>query len=141
MRKVLVITTGLLFGWLNGVLAADPVTPAPAAERTELPAATPGVVPRPVAEAPKPAEKLKPMEKPRPTVETPKTMEPAVPTATTESPVVSSTEVGGYSLGCLALAFAMLIAGFAAGFVARHLVSRRKLGGMTVRIGTWRGIP
>jgi hypothetical protein len=47
----------------------------------------------------------------------------------------------GYSFGCLALSFAMLIIGIAAGFIGRHLMSRHKLGGMSVRIGTWRGIP
>lgn len=152
-------------------VAADPepvtIPTAPVPENTPEPAPPPAVAPpsmtpktppkpravsKPAAavtvpEPPKPAEKPqaaaenvtprnavtnKPVEAPPP---------PAVPPptpATTETELPAAT---GYSFGCLALAFAMLIIGFAAGFLGRHFLSRHKLGGMTVRIGTWRGIP
>lgn len=115
----------------------------------------PEVVAPPVVEKPKPAEKPRPVEKPRAPVENIKPAEtsqpaPAVkpaeivaPAAVTASaaPVTANPQGAGYSFACLALSFAMLIIGVAAGFVWRHLMSRRKLGGMSVRIGTWRGIP
>jgi hypothetical protein len=69
---------------------------------------------------------------------------PAVPVEPVPGPqagVAAAATGGGLTVGCGLLAFAMLIIGFAAGFVGRHFWSRRQLGGMTVRIGTWRGIP
>jgi hypothetical protein len=139
MKTGLIIALGFMLGVIGAAQAADPAVPAPA----EVPVAPAPVVapaPRPVVEAPKPVERPKPVEKPRPVVEAPKAAEPAAPApaVSTDTPVAAASS---YSLGCLALAFAMLVTGFAAGFIARHLVSRRQLGGMTVRIGTWRGIP
>jgi len=103
--------------------------PAPAVkvDKPAKPVATPKPA-KPAAAAPKPAE-------------TPKTADgnkPAEPVATAPHPAPADS---GSGFGCWTLAFAMLIAGFAAGFFWRHQMSRHKLGGMTVRIGTWRGIP
>lgn len=61
------------------------------------------------------------------------------PAQTPATPAVKPS--GAFSFGCIAFSFAMLIVGIVAGFSWRHLASRRKLGGMHVRIGTWRGIP
>lgn len=159
MRGRFVIVLGLAFIGPSIALGADPVVGVPAAERAEV--TTPAVVPpAPVvidkpkpAERPKPLDKPKPVEKPRPTVENvrppedapSKPIEPSIPAAV---PVPADNDTArqgeassGYSFGCLGLSFAMLIIGIAAGFLGRHFLSRHKLGGMTVRIGTWRGIP
>jgi hypothetical protein len=169
MRSRLIIVLGLALVCPFVSLGADPVVDAPTPEPTEAPTpalAPPAPVvnekPKPVEKA-KPAEKIKPVEKPKPKpvekphlaadavrpVEVPpsKSSEPSAPAAV-PAPALASNGVAkqdetttGYSLGCLALSFAMLILGVAAGFLGRHLMSRHKLGGMTVRIGTWRGIP
>jgi len=162
MRDRFIVVLGLALFCPAIGLGADPVVGAPVAERTEV--TTPAVVPpaQIVNEKPKPAEKPipverpKPVEKPRPVivkdvrpsdVQPSKPIEPPAPAAV---PAPAPDETGaagqdgmsaGYSFGCLALSFAMLIIGVAAGFLWRHLMSRHKLGGMTVRIGTWRGIP
>ncbi len=149
MRNRWYIMLGLVFAFPAGALAQDPdsaVRP-PASE-----AAAPPVPP--VFEKRIPVEKPKPAERPRALTENTDSAETASPKpaanhvetsapATVPASAVPATENRGtgYSLGCLALAFAMLIIGIATGFVWRHLMSRRKLGGMTVRIGTWRGIP
>ena len=154
MRGRFVILLGLALIGPPLAHGADPVTGTPAAERAEE--TTPAVVP-PVPiliEKPKPAERPKPVEKPRPAVEstqppdvTPaKSTEPAPAADPAPVPADNGTASqgeanAGYSFGCLALSFAMLIIGIAAGFLGRHFLSRHKLGGMTVRIGTWRGIP
>ena len=109
-----------------------------------------------------PVESAKPTEKPTleksKSTEKPRTVEvPAKPETTAAKPAgtpVLGTPVPNpvtspvpadvrpdVSFPCMALAFAMLILGAAAGFIGRHLMSRHKLGGMTVRVGTWRGIP
>jgi hypothetical protein len=117
------------------------------------------------AEKPKPVETIKPVEKPK-AVEKPKPVEKpqhatetvrppdvtpskpidpppaaAVPTPVSNGAIKQEATSCSYSFGCLALSFAMLVIGIAAGFLGRHMMSRHKLGGMTVRIGTWRGIP
>jgi hypothetical protein len=144
---------------VEGAETADPTLSPPAWEPTSVVPAPPPVAPparvvsdkpKPAAERPKPpaVEKPKPpVEKPRPVVESP-IPAAAPPAKPIDPPAVAPVDAGpakaaggGYSLGCLALAFAMLVIGFAAGFLWRHQTSRRKLGGMSVRIGTWRGIP
>ena len=146
MRRVLYIALGLSVACTSAAFAVDdpvmspvPVAPVAPVER-----------PKPV-EKPRPIEKPKPIEKPRaepentgfipnPTLPTPaKVVETGAPVLV-NTPSTSSGR-SNYSFGCLALAFAMLILGIGAGFLGRHLMSRHKLGGMTVRIGTWRGIP
>ena len=159
MNSHFVLVLGLAFIGPSIAFGADPVAGAPAAERPE--ATTPAVAPpAPVAiekpkpvERPKPVEKPKPAEKPRPVVEnarppevTPnKPIEPPMPATAPapadNGPIRQGEASAGYSLSCLGLSFAMLILGIAAGFLGRHFLSRHKLGGMTVRIGTWRGIP
>ena len=156
MRGRLFIVLGLAFAGPSTTLGADPVVGSPAPERAVVTA--PAVVPpaQAVNERPRPVEKPKPAEKPQPVAETvrpPEVMparpiEPSVPvTAPAPAPgdedaaAPGEASAGGYSFGCLALSFAMLITGIAAGFLGRHFLSRHKLGGMTVRIGTWRGIP
>lgn len=120
--------------------------------------ATTGTVqpPSPAVEPAKPLEKPA-LEKPKP-IEKPRSVEaPAKPESTgaraseaavlgmpAPNPVASSIPAAvrqEVSFPCIALAFAMLTLGAAAGFIGRHLMSRHKLGGMTVRVGTWRGIP
>lgn len=101
-------------------------------------------------------EKPKPVERPRPepqapssaanpTSPSPKPIETVAPVSTPAvapaTPAGPSTVLGSDSFSCIVLAFAMLLLGMVAGFLGRHLMSRHKLGGMTVRIGTWRGIP
>ena len=126
------------------------------------PVVTETETPPPPVERPRPAEKPriekpKPIEKPRPDPEIsgspsnpatikPKPVETAAPVVVPVSspmapPAPPAIVRDSASLSCLALAFAMLILGVAVGFLGRHLLSRHKLGGMTVRIGTWRGIP
>jgi outer membrane biosynthesis protein TonB len=156
------VVLGLALIYPSITLGADPVVVAPPAERAETttpPVAPPAQIviekPKPV-EKPKPPEKPKPVEKPRPTIvkDVPppnvvpsKPIEPPAPAAV---PAPAPDKTGAakqgettacYSFGCLVLAFAMLIIGVAIGFLWRHLISRHKLGGMSVRIGTWRGIP
>ena len=160
MRGRFIVVLGLALVGPSIAIGADPVTAVPSAERVEV--TTPAVVPpakaanekpKPV-ENPKPVEKPKLLEKPRPAVENArlpevgpsKSVEPSVPAAVpAPADIDLASKQGqassGYSLGCLGLAFAMLIIGIAAGFLWRHLMSRHKLGGMSVRIGTWRGIP
>jgi outer membrane biosynthesis protein TonB len=151
--------------------AAVPAAPAPesiAPERTEPapsvvtpPPLTPKAPPKPRAASkpatvPAPPQATKPAEKPhtvvenaaprnavadKPVVEVPPPAAAPPPHASTGNSETEPPVATGYSIGCLALSFAMLIIGFAAGFLGRHLLSRHKLGGMTVRIGTWRGIP
>lgn len=157
-----IVVLGLALIWPSISLGADPVVVPPATERAEItkpPVVPPAQVviekPKPV-EMPKPVEKPKTVEKPKPTIvkDVPppnvvpsKAIEPPAPAAVPE-PAPDKTgaakqgeTTAGYSFGCLILAFAMLIIGVAIGFLWRHLMSRHKLGGMTVRIGTWRGIP
>ncbi len=160
MRSRVFVAMVLALAVPSIVLGADPAVTAPVTEPvgTTTPAIAPPAPavsekPKPV-ERPKPAEKPKPVDKPRIAAENPQPPETA-PARTVESPAPSAApaldghgtstradEAGaGYSFGCLGLAFAMLIIGIAGGFLGRHFLSRHKLGGMTVRIGTWRGIP
>jgi hypothetical protein len=162
MRSRFIIVLGLALISSSIALGADPAvgTAVPESVEGALPAIPPPA--QSVTEEPKPAEKPKPIEKPKPVVkprpaivkdvqpsnvQSSKPIEPPAPVAV---PAPAPDETGtagqggmsaGYSFGCLALSFAMLIIGVAAGFLWRHLMSRHKLGGMTVRIGTWRGIP
>jgi len=157
MRGRFVFVVGMTLIAPSIALGADPVAGVPAPERAEQ--TTPAVAPTApaVVEKPKPVErpklveKPKPVEKPRSAVESfrapedvpVKPFEPPAPAAVPAD--MGTARQGeahtGYSLGCLGLSFAMLIIGIAAGFLGRHFLSRHKLGGMTVRIGTWRGIP
>jgi len=162
MRGRFIIVFGLALACPSLALGVDPAPGASATERNEPVA--PGIPPTTgiIVEKPKPAEKPKlvelpkPVEKPRPVVtkdvrtavvEPGKPKEPASPAAAPAAEpgetamATQEKKSAGYSFSCLALAFAMLLIGIAAGFLWRHLMSRRKLGGMTVRIGTWRGIP
>ena len=161
MRVRLFFLLSLALSCPTIALGADPAVIAPAPERADV--VTPAVAPpaQAVDEKPKPAERPKPVEKPRPvekphaTVEISRPQEmmpskPIEPPAPAAMPAPAPADNGttrqgeasaGYSFGCLALSFAMLIIGIAAGFIGRHLMSRHKLGGMSVRIGTWRGIP
>ncbi len=127
-----------------------PVAPPPTAEQAPAEAEIAPAVKTPV-ERPRPV--AKPVPKPRPAVEAQRPEVPVRPApvaaakpAEPEKPPapVPDASTGGTvvkALGYWGLAFAMLIVGFAAGFFWRHQMSRRKLGGMSVRIGTWRGIP
>lgn len=136
------------------VSAQDEAVVPPPAGVTDSAPTLPVERPKPV-EKPK-LEKPKPVERPRPEPQTPssavtptspspkpiETVAPArapvvVPTTSAGPPTVRGSD----SFGCIVLAFAMLLIGIVAGFLGRHLMSRHKLGGMTVRIGTWRGIP
>jgi len=131
---------------------SPPVTLPPTAEQAPVDAETAPAVKTPI-ERPRPA--AKPVPKPRPVAEAQNPEVPARPAPVAAAkpaepdkppapvPVVSTggTASAAAALGCWGLAFAMLIVGFAAGFFWRHQMSRRKLGGMSVRIGTWRGIP
>lgn len=131
---------------------SPPVALPPTAEQAPADAEIAPVVKTPI-ERPRPA--VKPVPKPRPVAEAqnPEVPVRSAPVAAAKSaepekppvpvPVVSTggTAAPVAALGCWSLAFAMLIVGFAAGFFWRHQMSRRKLGGMSVRIGTWRGIP
>lgn len=145
----------------------EPVAPAetsvPPPESTVTPAAPPAVAPPPAKPkpAPKPRVTSKPAAAVAPAPEPPKPAEklpeaaarsdnggvnqpgvtPAPAVVSPSAADAGSSAATGRSIGCLALSFAMLILGFIGGFVGRHLLSRHKLGGMTVRIGTWRGIP
>lgn len=157
-RLILLPVLAALLAPGAGAQTPEPSTVAPPVSSEPVPPPTPAPVPpvapppRPVSERPKPpVERPKPVEKPRVVTEVPKPVEVAppqpvetpVPPPAEPAPIVAATPTGGngFAFGCAALAFAMLVIGFAAGFVARHFWSRRKLGGMTVRIGTWRGIP
>lgn len=128
--------------------AAGTVTTPPSTGIVQPP--TPPVEPAKPAEKPA-LEKSKPIEKPR-SVETPprpessgaKASETPILGAHAPNPAASPAPAAArqeVSFSCMLLAFAMLILGAAAGFIGRHLMSRHKLGGMTVRVGTWRGIP
>lgn len=159
-RMFLVAGLMLVFAAGAGAETADPatVTPAtttPAPEGAAAPA-PPAVVPpvRVVPEKPKPPEKPRAdLGKARPAEIAPAApvvspVEPPPPVAVPEpanpmkgAPAPADEANGGFAFACVALSFAMLIIGFAAGFIARHYWSRHKLGGMTVRIGTWRGVP
>lgn len=133
-------------GWLAAVvMVTSPVwaEPGDTAPAPVVPDAR--VVPAAAVEAPKPAAKPdKPKPVPEPVKPAPAATGPAettvVATVVPGAPVPLEA-AGCVSITCWLISFAMLIMGFAAGFVARHVVSRRKLGGMSVRIGTWRGIP
>jgi len=161
MRGRIFILLGLALACPTIALGADPavIAPAPESAETTTPAVAPPAPivnekPKP-AERPKPVERPRPVEKPRPTAENArppevipsKPIEPPAPAVVTAPALADhgatrqSEASAGYSFGCLALSFAMLIIGIAVGFLWRHLMSRHKLGGMSVRIGTWRGIP
>jgi len=165
MRSRFLLVLGLVFACPSITLGADPVMSAPASERVDAPSPVVESPAQAINEQPKAAEKSKPVEKPR-LVEKPKPAEkphlaaentrpaevvsikpieppvPAVVPAPADNGTAGQEETKAcYSIGCLGLSFAMLIIGIAAGFLGRHLLSRHKLGGMTVRIGTWRGIP
>lgn len=144
-----VVLVSIVFLMLAGVVArAEEASPAPAAV---TPAAAPVAAPKPPAPAapaavPKPAA----AEKEKPAAAQPPASSPAEPersgdmplgreAKTVAGPAVVTDGLAGYLWP--AFSFAMLIAGFAAGYFWRHHVSRQKLGGMTVRIGTWRGTP
>lgn len=158
MKLRVLILTAAAFGWPLHVGAADPGTTGIVPSTAEQPAPPPATAPVAV-EKPRPVEPPKPVERPRPVVERPQpapppppvaakpeetpapVVMPAEPTPRPEAEVAAAATGGGLTVGCGLLAFAMLTIGFAAGFVGRHFWSRRQLGGMTVRIGTWRGIP
>ena len=150
MRRVLYIALGLSVACTSAAYAVDDPVISPVPGSTEVTPAAPVERPKPV-EKPRPIEKPKPIEKPQVEPENTgfipnSTLPTPAKAVETGAPVLvsaPSTSSGGsnYSFGCLALAFAMLILGIGAGFLGRHLMSRHKLGGMTVRIGTWRGIP
>lgn len=151
MRRVLYIALGLGLACTSVAYAVDDlvVSPVPASPEVAAPV-TPVERPKPI-EKPRPIERPKPIEKPRVEPEntglisnpTPPVPAKAVETGTPVLVNAPSTSSGrsNYVFGCLGMAFAMLILGIGAGFLGRHLMSRHKLGGMTVRIGTWRGIP
>lgn len=161
MRGCFIVVLGLALICPSITLGADPAVGTAMPESVEntlpaIPPPAPSVTEKPKpAEKPKPIEKPKSVEKPRPPVEITRPPE-VTPSKPIESPAPAVMPApapadnatarqgeasAGYSFGCLALSFAMLIIGIAAGFLWRHLMSRHKLGGMTVRIGTWRGIP
>ena len=157
MKLRILILTAAACGWPLHVGAADPGTSGTANPVLEKPAPPPATAPV-VVEKPRPIEPPKTAEAPRPVVVKPQPVPPpppvaakpeeaSVPPAPVEpapQPEVAAAATaagGGFTVGCGLLAFAMLIIGFAAGFIGRHFWSRRQLGGMTVRIGTWRGIP
>jgi|GEM_PF-3271497 len=161
MRGRIFILLGFALACPAIALGADPavVAPPPESAETAPPAVAPPAPivnekPRP-AERPKPVERPRPVEKPRSTTENARSPEvvprkPIEPPTPAVAPAPALADHGatqqseanaGYSFGCLALSFAMLIIGIAVGFLWRHLMSRHKLGGMSVRIGTWRGIP
>ncbi len=133
------LMTMLLVSGNAGAEPGDPAAPAPAAAEARPPVVIPAAVERPKpVERPAPARPVAEPPKPAPVTVRPPEPAPAEPAATTV--VTESSGSTGWVAYWLT-GFAMLLIGFAAGFVTRHLVSRRKLGGMTVRIGTWRGIP
>ncbi len=158
MKLRILLLTAAACGWPLHVGAADPGTTGTAPSVLEQPAPPPVTAPV-VVEKPGPVEPPKPAERPRPVVEKPRPAAPppappvaVMPEEAPAPPPVAAAPVpkpeiaaaaggGGLTVGCGLLAFAMLIIGFAAGFIGRHFWSRRQLGGMTVRIGTWRGIP
>lgn len=142
------MTWVLVFAFTVNVQAQEEAAGTPTTTETVQP-------PSPPVEPAKPKEKSapekpKPIEKPR-SVQAPSKPETTVKAAETPllgapvpNPSASSVPAAvrqEISFPCIALAFAMLILGAAAGFIGRHLMSRHKLGGMTVRVGTWRGIP
>lgn len=145
--KTLLVCALLLFP--AAVLAQTAESP-PAAVQTPMETETAPAINTP-AERPRPA--VKPAPKPRPMVGTQEPEAPVKPAPVAaakpdepekpRAPVAPTGETSpaSTSFGCWGLAFAMLIVGFAAGYFWRHQMSRRKLGGMSVRIGTWRGIP
>lgn len=154
MRSCLSVIGVLALLFVTSANAQDEVVVPPPPGITEVAPTLPVERPKP-PEKPK-AEKPRPVEKPRSEMENtgsqpnpvPASVKPAETVAPAGAPLTSAvtppaptTGRVGYSFSCLALAFAMLILGIAAGFLGRHLMSRHKLGGMTVRIGTWRGIP
>jgi hypothetical protein len=152
MRARLFIVLGLALAYPSMTLGVDPVVSTPVPARVET--VTPAVVPPAQVVNEKPVEKPKPVDKPRlaaenvrpPEVTPSQAIEPSALAAPAPAPADSNLATPaetspGYSFGCVTLSFAMLIIGFAAGFLGRHFLSRHKLGGMTVRIGTWRGIP
>ena len=154
MRRGLYIALSLMLTFSSGVEALEEPAVSPAPGSTESAPIVPVERPK-LLERPKPVEKPKPVERPRSEPENssstlnPALSAPSKPTETVAPGAVSapapSSSVGSArsstSFGCLVLAFAMLILGIGVGFLGRHLMSRHKLGGMTVRIGTWRGIP
>jgi len=124
------------------------VAPVPvAAPKPPVPSAAPAPAPKPVVAVEKPKLAEKPAEKPAvPSPASP----PAEPERSGDMPMSRETKPGAEPAVALngigaytwpAFSFAMLILGFVAGYAWRHHVSRHKLGGMTVRIGTWRGTP
>lgn len=153
--RVLVLTVAVL-GWSLPAAAIDPQTADTAPSALDQSVPPPPAV-APTADKPRPIEPPKPVTKPRPAVEKPQPEPPPPPPPATTAEVLpppppaepapataAAVPVaigGGFPAGCWLLAFAMLIIGFAAGFVGRYFWSRRQLGGMTVRIGTWRGTP
>lgn len=152
MRSGLYIGLSLLLAFSCAVGAVDDPVVSPGAGITESAPVVPIDKPKPL-EKPKPVEKPKTAEKPRAesentgSVSTPafsvpaKTVETVAPVSVPAPIPAVSGPASSYSFSCVALAFAMLIVGIGVGFLGRHLMSRHKLGGMTVRIGTWRGIP
>lgn len=154
MRRSLYIVLGLGLAFAPIASAVDE-PPAPPVAETEAAPVVPNERPIPLerpkaVEKPKIVEKPKPVEKPRLEIDSagPSVSSPTLPTPakaiepTPPSPVSTpGPGLGCNSFGCMALAFAMLILGIGVGFLGRHFMSRHKLGGMTVRIGTWRGIP
>jgi uncharacterized membrane protein len=156
MRGRLFIVLSLALVYPSMTLGVDPAVSAPVPARAET-AVTPAAVPpaQVVNEKPAFVEKPKPADKPRvaaenarppevtpsPAIEPPAPAAVPAPAAADNNPATPGETSAGYSFGCVTLSFAMLIIGFAAGFLGRHFLSRHKLGGMTVRIGTWRGIP
>lgn len=151
MKTLLVI--GML---MLPAMAVAQVEESPAVAPLPAPLQTPAaaeIAPAAKTSVERPRPAAKPIEKPRPAVEVEKTEIPAKPAPVAAAkpepeksqapvaPPIGGTAPASTSFGTWGLAFAMLIVGFAAGFFWRHQMSRRKLGGMSVRIGTWRGIP
>lgn len=151
MRSFLSMTWALAFMLTANVQAQEGTATTSTATPTETVQSptSPAVEPakpkeKPVLEKPKPIEKPRSVEAP-PRPESTGVKPSEIPISSAPVPNSAASPVQAVrqeaSFPCIALAFAMLILGAAAGFIGRHLMSRHKLGGMTVRVGTWRGIP
>lgn len=158
MRSVSFLSIAILMMTVIAPSLAEEGAPAPAAATAPapIPAPAPVAAPKPPAvptATPKPApvERPKPVEAPKPQAAPPAPVSPAAEpersgdmppaheTKATAEPGAATNGLGAYLWPVFS--FAMLVVGFVAGYFWRHQTSRRKLGGMTVRIGTWRGTP
>ncbi len=145
-RSVFSVSTIVFLTFAGAAVQAEEVVNPP-------PAAAPVVAPKPPAPVVVPAAAPKPVVVPKP-VPAEKEQKPAAvpppasppanipePMHSGDMPVARETKAASTGYAWPAFSFAMLIVGFVAGYFWRHHVSRHKLGGMTVRIGTWRGTP